>query len=65
MKLGISKEQAYMWSYTRRGYWRTAGSPILSRTLTNQYLSELGPFSMLEQYMKNCEDKRTAACETA
>jgi len=65
MKLGIDKERAYMWSYTRRGYWRTAGSPILSRTLTNQYLSKIGLFSMLEHYMKKSEGKRTAACGTA
>jgi len=65
MKLGASKERAYIWSYTRKGYWRTAGSPILSRTLTNQYLNELGLFSMLEHYMKKSEGKRTATCGTA
>ncbi|MCD8174822.1 MAG: group II intron reverse transcriptase/maturase [Phascolarctobacterium sp.] len=63
--LGIGKEQAYMWSYTRKGYWRVAGTAILSRSLNNQYLNELGLFSMLDYYMMKCVDKRTATCGTA
>lgn len=63
--LGIGKEQAYMWSYSRKGYWRVAGSAILSRALNNQYLHELGLFSMLDYYMMKCVDKRTATCGTA
>ncbi len=65
MRLGIDYEQAYMWSYTRKGYWRVAGTAILNRTLNNQYLNELGLFSMMEYYIKKSEGKRTAACGTA
>ena len=63
--LGIGEEQAYMWSYTRKGYWRIAGTAILSRSLNNQYLNELGLFSMLDYYIMKCVDKRTATCGTA
>lgn len=62
--LGIDKERAYMWSYSRKGYWRVAGSAILNRALNNQYLNELGLFSMLEYYMMKCVDKRTATYGT-
>lgn len=62
--LGIAQEQAYMWSCTRKGYWRVAGSPILKRALNNQYLNELGLFSMLDYYMMKCVDKRTATYGT-
>jgi RNA-directed DNA polymerase len=37
-KLGVSKQQAYEWSNTRKGYCRTAHSPILQRTITNERL---------------------------
>ena len=41
-RLGVAPSQAYQWSYSSRGYWRVAGSPILSRALPNEYWSELG-----------------------
>jgi len=41
-QLGIPEERAWMWSNTRLGYWRTAGSPILTRSLTNKYLASIG-----------------------
>ncbi len=41
-QLGIPEEQAWMWANTRRSYWRTAGSPILTRSLTNKYLTSIG-----------------------
>ena len=40
--LGIPRQQAYEWGYTRKGYWRTAGSPILSRALPNKYWDTQG-----------------------
>ena len=42
MKLGISKFQALMFSNTRKGYWRTAKSPILSTSITNESLHKAG-----------------------
>ena len=42
MKLGISKFQAWMFSNTRKGYWRTAKSPILSTSISNDSLQKAG-----------------------
>lgn len=36
--LGCKHERAYMWSMSRKGYWRIANSPILKRTLKNDVL---------------------------
>jgi len=41
-QLGIPEERAWMWANTRLGYWRTAGSPVLTRSLTNKYLVSIG-----------------------
>lgn len=42
MKLGMSKFQAMMFSNTRKGYWRTAQSPILSTSISNESLQKAG-----------------------
>lgn len=42
IKLGIKKNKAWEWANTRKGYWRISKSPILSRTLTNDYLHKVG-----------------------
>jgi group II intron reverse transcriptase/maturase len=42
MKLGISKLQSMMFSNTRKGYWRTAKSPILSTSISNDSLQKSG-----------------------
>jgi group II intron reverse transcriptase/maturase len=62
--LGVNKDKAYQWACTRKGYWRTANSPILHTTLTNGHLKSLGLFSMLTYYMKKCSSKRTAVYRT-
>jgi len=49
-KLGISDWQAYQWGNTRLGYWRIAGSPILSRTLDNKRLAMAGYYDFPAQY---------------
>ena len=49
-KLGIPKEQAYQWGNTRLGYWRIAGSAVLSRSITNEKLIQAGYFEVLKQY---------------
>ena len=41
-RLGIEKGKAGEWANPRLGYWRVAGSWILSRSLTNEYLSSIG-----------------------
>jgi len=48
--LGIDREKAYEWSYTRKGYWRTARSPILHRALTNEHLASMGLISLSQRY---------------
>ena len=39
---GIPHELAYMWANTRKAYWRVAGSYVLARSLTNQFLKKNG-----------------------
>lgn len=38
IKLGIPKSKAWEFANTRKGYWRTAKSPILQRSITNDRL---------------------------
>lgn len=42
IKCGINKYQAYVWGNTRKSYWRTADSPILSRAINNDNLRKAG-----------------------
>lgn len=49
-KLGIPKSKAWEWANTRKGYWRIAGSYILCRTLTNEYLATLGYNDVAKRY---------------
>jgi len=50
VKLGIKNAQAWQFANTRKSYWHTANSPILSRTLTNGYLKKIGFISVSERY---------------
>ena len=50
LNLGISRGKAWEYANTRKGYWRTSNSPILSRTLTNAYLEKLGYKSISKRY---------------
>jgi len=47
---GIKEEQAWMWANTRKGYWRTAHSPILLRVLSNERFKRAGYLSLMECY---------------
>ena len=40
--LGIRAREATEWSYSRKGYWRVSGSPILTRALPNAYWDKQG-----------------------
>ncbi len=42
IKLGLSKFQSMMFSNTRKGSWRTAKSPILGTTISNESLQRAG-----------------------
>jgi len=48
---GLNKYKAWEYANTRKGYWRTSNSPILSRSLDNKTLSNLG-YLFLSDYYK-------------
>jgi RNA-directed DNA polymerase len=48
--LGIPKQRAYEWSYSRRGSWRIARSAPLTRALPNAYWSNVGLIGFKESY---------------
>ena len=50
MKLGLPKSKAWEYANTRKSYWHTARSPILSRTITNNRLSLSGYVFFSERY---------------
>ena len=51
-KLGLNHYQAIKFANTRKGYWRTANSPIMETTFTNQFFNDLGLKSLTRQYIK-------------
>ena len=48
--LGIKEEQAWMWANTRKGYWRTAHSPILLIALSIERFKRGGYLSLTGCY---------------
>lgn len=50
VRLGINKQKAWEWANSRKGYWRIAGSYILHRSLTNEYLASVGYDDILNRY---------------
>jgi RNA-directed DNA polymerase len=48
--LGVEEEQAWMWANTRKGYWRTAHSPILLTVLSKKGFKRNGYLSLAECY---------------
>ena len=52
IRCGINKYQAYMWGNSRLGYWRIAGSYILSRAITNEKLSMAGYATLMGSYIE-------------
>jgi group II intron reverse transcriptase/maturase len=49
-KLGVSKQKAWEWANTRKRYWHTAGSFILSTTITNNLLDRRGYIDISKKY---------------
>lgn len=49
IKCKIDKYQAWQWANTRKGYWRTSKSPILSRALDKNML-QLAGYPFLSDY---------------
>jgi RNA-directed DNA polymerase len=58
IKLGISKQKAYEWSNSRKGYCRVAHSPILCRALNNEYFSLLGYTGFTNYYYWKTEHQQ-------
>ena len=50
VKLGIEHSKAWEYANTRKGYWHTANSPILSTAITNAYLEKEGLISFSTTY---------------
>jgi len=50
MKLGIAKCQAWEFANSRKGYWRTAGSAILNRSVTSDRLRQARFVFFLDYY---------------
>lgn len=50
VKLGVRKSKAWEWSNTRRSYWRTAKSVILSSTITSDRLRKAGYVFLFDYY---------------
>ena len=65
VKCGIDQYKAYQWGNTRLGYWRVAGSPILSRAISNQNLKRAGYTCLSDEYAKWIPKRGTAVCRTA
>ncbi len=54
VKMGATKQKAWEYANTRKSYWHTANSFILSTTITNARLERAGLISLLDTYMKVC-----------
>jgi group II intron reverse transcriptase/maturase len=52
IKLGINKYKAREYANTRKGNWRTANSPILKISVTNERLKEAGYVFLSDYYRK-------------
>lgn len=54
LRLGVDKQKAYEWANSRLGYWRVAGSWILSTTLNNEKLYAMGWRWFSGLYAREC-----------
>lgn len=52
IKLDVPKHKAWEFANTRKGYWNTAKSPIMNRTLTNARLYDAGYLFFTDYYRK-------------
>ena len=54
INLGIPKHKAYQFANTRKGYWRTAKSPILSRSIRSDSLVRAG-YTFFSDCYRSCQ----------
>jgi len=65
VQLGASRQKAYEWANTRKGYWHISKSPILQVTITTARLAQRGYQSIVKTYnrrhliLTNRRDTRT------
>jgi len=59
LELGINKQKAYEWSNSSKGYCRIAHSPILCRSLNNEYWSKHGYRGFFLTYYWRTEKQTT------
>ena len=52
IRCGINKHKAWMWANTRKSYWHTANSFILTTSLKNDDLRKSGYVFLLDYYVK-------------
>ncbi|MFV0506809.1 MAG: group II intron maturase-specific domain-containing protein [Bacteroidales bacterium] len=52
MKCGIGQGKSWEWANTRKSYWRTSKSPILTQAITNENLRLAGYPSLSAYYAK-------------
>jgi RNA-directed DNA polymerase len=55
VKLGVSKQKAYEWGHSSKGYCRVAHSPILQTTLTNKVFGKQGYKGFYSVYQGKAE----------
>ncbi len=65
VRLGIEDHEAWKFANTRKGYWRISNSPILNRTLTNEYLERLGLISLTRIYSLRAHSGESPYARTA
>jgi RNA-directed DNA polymerase len=63
--LGVPAGKAHQWANTSKGPWRTAGSWILSTTLTKAYWTSHDLQGFLDPYRRFRDATRTAGCGPA
>jgi len=52
-RFGVSQSKAWEYANTRKGYWRISNSPILSISLNNKTLANLGFLYLFDYYDKS------------
>lgn len=51
-RLGLPEDKSWEYANSRKGYWRIAGSFILHKTITNQFLEKVGFRPLTKVYIK-------------
>jgi len=64
IKLGVKKQKACEWANTRKSYWHTTNSWILSTTITNDRLELRGYANISKKYETVHSNYRTAVYRT-